>query len=1041
MENAERLVRTWIASGRDQEIEETASGVSDGQITLLNIVKALGEYLTADEDVLRTKGVEFLSAVLLRCSPDKINRQSARVLTVFYCGKLEDTETIIPALKGMVSLLSLPSCTPTDAVDIANAVFANVTMKALEQPARFVVFTIFDTLMARHRDALKGMGKSFVSKYVGIAEGEKDPRNLLLAFAIARVILIEFDISDNVEGLFNITFCYFPISFRPPPDYKHAVTPDDLKNSLRACLNATPAFGPLSIPLFIDKLTAGSPATKRDTLQTISACLPVYGAALARTSARKLWSSFKLEIFQPTDPVTEEEALKATQTLIKTIYGDGASADAMDTDIQGLARDACQECIEILREPEKSQARPATKVLCAFMSTTPSVCRFTISQAVPHFVKLFLDPDEVSNRPAVLSLLSDLIVAARDSATVASSDSDAAEEVFILPFKDAVLGVFTVGLKTQASRRSALAGLKGLVTTKHLLTDDELGFVVHNTNEALQADIDELEFDTSDSTLDLLSTISSTTPRHVEEQTLPLLFSTLPDQSPARDAAAERAKCWRVLSSLRTLCLQPALFETLVIRLSTKLDLICAPTKLPTPDADSEPSAAYAHSILTTLSNTLSDKVDKGHTDVPKYIDRLVPRLYNLFIYSALQPESNNPATDPRVVRVAAEIITLIVQTVPVQRQETYASSLFAAFLDGDYSKVAEGQQKIAAGSNFRPFEPSATSVQRNLVALFAAAVVALHKEITIPSPNPSEFLRLVAQWKISTADNLVQKSAACHIISAVINKRAEDVTEFLSWTLDTFWSQEISNASAAAERRRSGINAWIWISKALLVRNHPKASAYTDRLFEIFGDKDIGWDAARAIGTIGGGDKILTKRNHAIIKLLYAQRFLNQILPRLVDGAKNAAEPETQSAYLVALTSLIKSLPKTVFAPEIPALMPLLLRGLELDDHSIRANVIDTLLAVTDGSSNEQNAISEHASTLVTAMLNNSTYKIPSARVRISALRFLAVLPSIVRYDVLHPYKANVIRQLAIALDDPKRSVRKEAVDARTNWYKYNGK
>ena len=51
----------------------------------------------------------------------------------------------------------------------------------------------------------------------------------------------------------------------------------------------------------------------------------------------------------------------------------------------------------------------------------------------------------------------------------------------------------------------------------------------------------------------------------------------------------------------------------------------------------------------------------------------------------------------------------------------------------------------------------------------------------------------------------------------------------------------------------------------------------------------------------------------------------------------------------------------------------------------------------------------------------------------RVGALKYLAVLPKIVRYSVLHPQKATVLRELARALDDPKRSVRKEAVDARS--------
>ena len=43
------------------------------------------------------------------------------------------------------------------------------------------------------------MQKEFLGGYAALAEGEKDPRNLLVAFAISRVILIEFDTTDFVE--------------------------------------------------------------------------------------------------------------------------------------------------------------------------------------------------------------------------------------------------------------------------------------------------------------------------------------------------------------------------------------------------------------------------------------------------------------------------------------------------------------------------------------------------------------------------------------------------------------------------------------------------------------------------------------------------------------------------------------------------------------------------------------------------------------------------------------------------------------------------
>lgn len=53
--------------------------------------------------------------------------------------------------------------------------------------------------MSRSRPALKRLGKEFISGYCALAEGEKDPRNLMLSFSIVCVILVEFEIGENVE--------------------------------------------------------------------------------------------------------------------------------------------------------------------------------------------------------------------------------------------------------------------------------------------------------------------------------------------------------------------------------------------------------------------------------------------------------------------------------------------------------------------------------------------------------------------------------------------------------------------------------------------------------------------------------------------------------------------------------------------------------------------------------------------------------------------------------------------------------------------------
>lgn len=53
------------------------------------------------------------------------------------------------------------------------------------------------------------MGDEFVRGYIALADGEKDPRNLLLAFSIDKVICIEFDITQHIEVTSVVIYLVF----------------------------------------------------------------------------------------------------------------------------------------------------------------------------------------------------------------------------------------------------------------------------------------------------------------------------------------------------------------------------------------------------------------------------------------------------------------------------------------------------------------------------------------------------------------------------------------------------------------------------------------------------------------------------------------------------------------------------------------------------------------------------------------------------------------------------------------------------------------
>ena len=65
-------------------------------------------------------------------------------------------------------------------------------------------------------------------------------------------------------------------------------------------------------------------------------------------------------------------------------------------------------------------------------------------------------------------------------------------------------------------------------------------------------------------------------------------------------------------------------------------------------------------------------------------------------------------------------------------------------------------------------------------------------------------------------------------------------------------------------------------ICRALLVRNHPSALPLIRKLFGLFDDEEINWDAAKAMGTSGsGGGQLLIKRFHATVRVSPGQDML----------------------------------------------------------------------------------------------------------------------------------------------------------------------
>jgi hypothetical protein len=59
-----------------------------------------------------------------------------------------------------------------------------------------------------------------------------------------------------------------------------------------------------------------------------------------------------------------------------------------------------------------------------------------------------------------------------------------------------------------------------------------------------------------------------------------------------------------------------------------------------------------------------------------------------------------------------------------------------------------------------------------------------------------------------------------------------------------------------------------VQVIKSLTLQNHSLFAKFVDNLFQLLSDKNVGWDAARAIGLVVSRDNVLTKPHHAVIKV-----------------------------------------------------------------------------------------------------------------------------------------------------------------------------
>ncbi|KAI7872463.1 Dos2-interacting transcription regulator of RNA-Pol-II-domain-containing protein [Spinellus fusiger] len=1015
-EVAHYMVATGDLSDNSTEIANRVVhliNASSVQENLLRLIQSMGEYLTNEDDAVRSRATGLLSYTLRQCEQESIVPSAVSVLVDFYCERLTEKSNLVHLLNGLAALAEFEHFSAMNAILVAKKLYEHLEVQRFPQGTRNTVFRVFESLLERHTPALKTINNEFISGFIQMVDGEKDPRNLMCAFKLIRSIIEHFDISGHVEDLFEVTFCYFPITFKPPPDDPYGITSDDIKYSLRRCISSTAQFSKLAVPLLLEKLSSTSGSAKKDSMETLATCAPVYGAAALLPNIDEILEALKLEVFHATDQALEDTALDCIQSIITTLST--SVSNSVDDPTERALRPLVEECVTHLKDPELKNAKPSSRLLRAVASASDPACHYAVASVVPMLVCYHQETEVATRKKAILDVLNECLEATREVYGSSDSDIDEMEQDLVSPlndYKDRFFAMFESALLASNEyselRLTGLKGLQGMVLNRHYLDPSEMGSVIQSFNRVLVSELDE---ELRSAALDALCAISTWNTTFLVELTVPALIHQLPETSDEHPTISQP----QTLYAIKRLCSEPILFQAATPMLMTKFHSVCQTG-----------TTHYAQAILATLLQVIKNKASHGHKDIGLYMDLFLNTLVTDAVKASLDSTVSQTILSESIVTMISLVLVNTFHQVDIVSQKNYIDLTFDLFFNGNLTVIG-----LPRSDAFAPFKATSPDTQKATSPLFSAILSTCRKEIVYPLDNVEHFIDQLVGLALETS-HTAQLNALVRMMGSLMNKWKESSTLTIHAEKISCWLEPI--ISQKGPQSPNAMCIYLWMTKALVMKAHTMGYVFTDKVIEWCSDASYNGQAPQGFGILMGEDGLaLDKVSFATMTILYKQRFFSHCLPQLVHGFQGA-DREVKHNYLIALSYLLKNVPKQILLNELPPLIPLLIQSLSLEDASLKISTLATFqISIVEA----PEAIAPHLRTLLHAILDilNSDEMAPLS-VRLASLQCLSQFPQSPARESLVLHANHVTKHLSKSVGDRKRIVRKEAVECRAQWY-----
>lgn len=1001
------LTNVNVDDNKSKQISvKIANSIENKSFKLLDIIKALGDYLTADDDLLRPKALLCLAFTLQELKPSSLTSSDIQVLNSFFTSKLDDIKCFKETLIGLTSLIEKDNYHPSLVKSILISFDENYDPKSFVASTRFFAFNLFNKLFDKFsKFILKNFNDLFIKNFINIATGEKDPRNLLLSFELNSKISKTLVINEFTDDLFDVLFCYFPISFKPPKDDPYKITSDDLKNSLRIAIASTNLFANDSYPNLLEKISSTSPVVKKDTLQTIYSCVENYGFDSILENYVELWNGLKFEILHGDQDDDEDKIFPLVLLIFKEISFQLSKNEEKFDEFWNLINAELNSNIE---------NNTKIKQTCLIYSSIASSSNLAFNKVAKLTLSLLFKNSNTLDIQSQRNLISSIGFFTNSYLDVFGSiDNKKSNDVLnnsFLEFKDEILMFLGKSLVSSSNNEISLRTLSineltKLTTLVEFLNNEELSLIVQYFTETVLTDDNEYVFNSAIGGLIQISKINN---QILLEITFPTLLSLLPlnenDEIKFNEEVKTKEKIFDIISSITP---NKEISDFLIIRFVNKFIEI---------GSIEGNNSNYLYLISLNLKKTLESVQNDKQFNTDHYLLKTFGQLSDFIISSVL----SNKLTNNNVLDEITDVIKLFI----IFSSKKYHQELFDETLLIFENKKIENYKFYLNYQNFDIFNQF-----NKLINLFVKILSSVDNSIIIE--NFEEFLLKVIKFiQTNEIHDNYTKIGYLELISLLINKWGsnEIIENSLNLNLNT----------------NSNIEIFTWITKGVILKIDPKSELFINRLIELLNDESINTELTTKSFEILVIDLSIFKKFKKIsnnkVRLLYKQKLFQIISPKLVENFKNSSDLLIKSRFLISLSFILKHTQKEIISPYLSTFLPLLLQSLDLKDSNVRYASLLTLLSSIE---EIPELISKHLQTLIPRLLElikfdskDDDLKFNNPEVRLISLNCLQALTIYISLIKLIPYQKEILSKTVQVLDDKKRKVRKGAVDTREAYY-----